>query len=611
MMRFLFLASFCLSLVVSDAFAKPIISIQGVTNGQIFVSPESVTPDIQISDTDNLSVDYEILINGRAYVPGESFQEKGYYSLSVYALNEAGEGDIASVEFWIKDLPEVKLTAVTKSSNLRVVDGKYLIDAEVLVASHEIDVRKINPLTLQLWVIDDAGKVMHETPILYPAYRTRVFDKTRHFEAVKIIPEGTAIATITSTVTGTPPTETPTVTPTGTPPTATPTGTPPTATPTGTPPTATPTGTPPTATPTVSTPTPRPTNTVSSTPTASPTPTPEECDPDVMEPITPMIYQNGYVTLRFTGQFPVGNGTTGPVSYYIVGSYYEGFDPAGDLTASSDAQASPDPLQELSALGLLNNDSRFTQRTTPKPKCRWKDSLKRANVVSRVYFEAPYCNSFNVNSVDLINMRNLSTYGGQPTGFAYGYNIDCYYRAGRLKRTDSISSNFDYNVWVEGTCDNPSIEYSGRPKARLKARSKSKACSAIGAAIGYVVIPGNQNARAKDAIGAGEDCRSEGMDVEFSFSGDGMGLGLSVPIRYYDDDEASSTLFPDPMVGDVQHIKKIRFVGAGAAGAMIATFRDSEARGQISHANPGIEVYGSCSGRCSCSGQFTYGWREY
>ena len=99
----------------------PVIDLTGVTEGQIIVSPETVTPEFSVSDdTDpEPTLIATLNVNGEPFASGTVISEVGEYELVVTAIDASGNEAEVAVSFEIVEVedttpPVIDLTGVTE-----------------------------------------------------------------------------------------------------------------------------------------------------------------------------------------------------------------------------------------------------------------------------------------------------------------------------------------------------------------------------------------------------------------------------------------------------------------------------------------------------------------
>ena len=97
----------------------PEITVTGVTEGQVIVSPDTVTPEFSASDDTDPSPTVEATLNGDEFTSGTEVSEVGTYELEVTAVDASGNEAEVTVNFEIVEAddttpPEITITGVTE-----------------------------------------------------------------------------------------------------------------------------------------------------------------------------------------------------------------------------------------------------------------------------------------------------------------------------------------------------------------------------------------------------------------------------------------------------------------------------------------------------------------
>jgi len=93
----------------------PVIDITGVTEGQVIVSPNTVTPEFTVSDDATVTA----TLNGEPFTSGTVVSEVGEYELEVTAIDASGNEVEVAVNFEIVEVedttpPVIDITGVTE-----------------------------------------------------------------------------------------------------------------------------------------------------------------------------------------------------------------------------------------------------------------------------------------------------------------------------------------------------------------------------------------------------------------------------------------------------------------------------------------------------------------
>ncbi|MBI2843310.1 MAG: hypothetical protein HYX78_07900 [Armatimonadetes bacterium] len=146
---------------------SPQITISGVASGDRFVAPAQVIPTITAVDETDPSPRIEAFLDGEPYTSGTPISSVGLHFLRATAFDAAGNLMPAkSVLFEILPHPVHSATAVVSDLSCSSGPSGYAtIDATILLASHQFDVRALNLYTLSLWSADETGFPISEKRI--------------------------------------------------------------------------------------------------------------------------------------------------------------------------------------------------------------------------------------------------------------------------------------------------------------------------------------------------------------------------------------------------------------------------------------------------------------
>jgi len=97
----------------------PVINLTGVTEGQIIVSPDTVTPVFSVSDDTDSDPTLTATLNGEPFTSGTEISEIGEYELEITATDASGNETEEAVSFEIAGVedttpPVINLTGVTE-----------------------------------------------------------------------------------------------------------------------------------------------------------------------------------------------------------------------------------------------------------------------------------------------------------------------------------------------------------------------------------------------------------------------------------------------------------------------------------------------------------------
>ena len=97
----------------------PVIGLTGVTEGQIIVSPDTVTPVFSLSDDTDPEPTVTATLNGETFTSGTAVSEVGEYELEVAAIDASGNEAEVAINFEIVEVedttpPVIDLTGVTE-----------------------------------------------------------------------------------------------------------------------------------------------------------------------------------------------------------------------------------------------------------------------------------------------------------------------------------------------------------------------------------------------------------------------------------------------------------------------------------------------------------------
>jgi len=106
-------------LEITGDTTPPEITITGVTEGQVVVSPDTVTPEFSVTDDTDLDPTVVAILNGETFTSGTVVSEFGEYELVVTAIDASDNEAEIAVNFEIVEVedttpPEITLTGVTE-----------------------------------------------------------------------------------------------------------------------------------------------------------------------------------------------------------------------------------------------------------------------------------------------------------------------------------------------------------------------------------------------------------------------------------------------------------------------------------------------------------------
>jgi len=112
----------------------PVINVTGVEEGQVIVSPNTVTPEFTISDEDpNLTV--TATLNGETFNSGEVVSEVGEYELVVTAIDGSGNEAEVAVNF---EIVEVEDTTAPVINITGVEEGQVIVSPNTVTPEFTI-----------------------------------------------------------------------------------------------------------------------------------------------------------------------------------------------------------------------------------------------------------------------------------------------------------------------------------------------------------------------------------------------------------------------------------------------------------------------------------------
>ena len=127
----------------------PTITLTGVTEGQVIVSPETVTPEFSASDDIDPSPTVTATLNGDGFTSGTEVSELGEHELIVTAVDASGNEAELAVNFEIVEVEDTTPPVITLTG---VTEGQVIVSPDtvtpVFSASDDTDPNPIVVATL-------------------------------------------------------------------------------------------------------------------------------------------------------------------------------------------------------------------------------------------------------------------------------------------------------------------------------------------------------------------------------------------------------------------------------------------------------------------------------
>ncbi len=127
----------------------PTITLTGVTEGQVIVSPETVTPEFSASDETDPSPTVTATLNGDGFTSGTEVSELGEHELIVTAVDASGNEAELAVNFEIVEVEDTTPPVITLTG---VTEGQVIVSPDtvtpVFSASDDTDPNPIVVATL-------------------------------------------------------------------------------------------------------------------------------------------------------------------------------------------------------------------------------------------------------------------------------------------------------------------------------------------------------------------------------------------------------------------------------------------------------------------------------
>lgn len=133
-------------------------------NGMLyFVLPKTVTPSVTATDNTGGPVTLDVTTDE---TPGAvAVSEKGIHAVHVVAEDEAGNVSVETVRFQLRDRPVADVRATVDHYSFTRANGQVTMDATLLVASDDIEVKDLTLGTMTLWLADAEGRWMNTSQI--------------------------------------------------------------------------------------------------------------------------------------------------------------------------------------------------------------------------------------------------------------------------------------------------------------------------------------------------------------------------------------------------------------------------------------------------------------
>lgn len=471
--------------------AEPQITIFGVNDGQQVIIPNTLSPQIEVSDSNGLSISYHALLNGTPFNSGTTLSEEKYYKLSVFAENSLGETTNQSVSFSIRKRPELNLVAALASGGASLQANQVNIDATVYVASKAVDnfnIRDVNAYSYKGWILDENGQVMNSHPIEIQSSTNRLIQPLqKQICYEEILPTDSKNISNTTTANcacG----SVEEITPLGA------------------------------------------TDPLSIIRT--------RYSPSISK--KSLQIQNGYAVLNFKGSFsPITRGT--PTALEIEGIGYKNELTKYDTYGRIPLNIENNPEEALALGGGVIEPGDGGVEVDPAPKCEWKKSLTKGSKSQGWPNFSTSCAVGGGRKQVLV--EGLIAEGQSLEGSGLYARNPCGMTDSPISSSQSVMSNFTYKVYLVGSCEKPTITFSMKPRFKLSVKRENDAASTLGGAIDILAVPSGKKATAVGALGIG---KSEDIPATIHFGG---GIKVDVSINngsgsYFDNffDQASGTI---------------------------------------------------------------------
>ncbi|MFK7960628.1 MAG: hypothetical protein AB8G96_08875 [Phycisphaerales bacterium] len=145
----------------------PLVMIQGVADGDVFVVPMVVEPTIVVDDSIDPNPALELLVNGEPADLPLQLEAPGRYVLLASATDAAGNvGQADPVVVEIAAHPMAQATTLVADMQVQPQPGGlFALDVNMLLASDEFQPLDLSLYTLGLWPMNESGLPLTQQPI--------------------------------------------------------------------------------------------------------------------------------------------------------------------------------------------------------------------------------------------------------------------------------------------------------------------------------------------------------------------------------------------------------------------------------------------------------------
>lgn len=123
-----------------------------------YTIPAAVTAQVAVTDSVDESPDLELWHNGEPYSNGSEISEVGVHTISARATDRSGNVSWTSEMFEIRKRPnhraDIYIDDIQTESDADGIQRAYL---DLLVTADQFDVKRLNPSTIDLWLLEEDG----------------------------------------------------------------------------------------------------------------------------------------------------------------------------------------------------------------------------------------------------------------------------------------------------------------------------------------------------------------------------------------------------------------------------------------------------------------------